>query len=71
MSFELILETGEELYGTLAQSITPGAIRLRTATETRDMPILTVVRMTPIPSTFLERIEMSVDAGYSLAKATF
>jgi len=69
MTFELILDNGEELYGTLAQSTTPGEIRLQTATETRNLPILDVVRMTPIKSTFIERIEMSVDAGYSLAKA--
>jgi hypothetical protein len=69
MAFELVLETGEELYGTLAAAENPGEIRLQTPTVTRDLPILTVVRMTPIQSTFIERIEMNVDAGYSLAKA--
>jgi len=69
MTFELRLETGEQLFGTLGESTTPGQIRLQTATAIRNLPILTVVRMTPIKATLLDRIEMSVNAGYSLAKA--
>jgi Protein of unknown function, DUF481 len=68
-SFELILDTGEELFGTLVESATPGEILVQTEAATRSLPILTIVRMTPIRSTLLDRIEMSVDAGYSLAKA--
>jgi hypothetical protein len=69
VTFKLALNTGEELYGTLAESTTPAEIRLQTTTETRDLAILTIVRMAPIQSKVIERIEMSVNAGYSVAKA--
>jgi hypothetical protein len=36
VTFKLALNTGEELYGTLAESTTPGEIRVQTTTETLD-----------------------------------
>ena len=68
-TFELNLVSGERLYGTLAETTGDGQIRRQTATETRDLPNETIVRMTPIKATLLDRIEMKVDLGYSLAKA--
>ncbi len=68
-TFEVALENGERLYGSLVETTRPSEIRLRTDTTTLDLPIDTVVRMTPIKSTLIDRMTMSVDVGYSLAKA--
>jgi hypothetical protein len=68
-TFEVTLTTGETLYGTLGDTKTEGEVRIQTDTETRNLPTLTVVRMTPIKAKVLDRIDMSVDLGYSLAKA--
>jgi len=68
-TFELTLENGDRVYGTLAETNSDGQIRLQTASEDLDLPTETIVRMTPIRSTIVDRIEMNVDVGYSLAKA--
>jgi hypothetical protein len=68
-TFEVALEDGERLYGSLAETTRHNEVRLQTETSALDLPIDTVVRMTPIKATVLDRMEMSVDIGYSLAKA--
>ena len=68
-TFEVALEDGARLYGSLVETTRPSEIRLQTDTTTLDLPIDTVVRMTPIKSTLIDRMTMSVDVGYSLAKA--
>ena len=68
-TFEVALEDGERLYGSLVDTTRPSEIRVQTDTTTLDLPIGTVVRLTPIKSTLIDRMEMSVDVGYSLAKA--
>jgi hypothetical protein len=68
-TFELTLESGERVYGTLAGSTGDRKLRVQTATETLDLPMDTVVRLTPIKSTLIDRMDMHVDLGYSLAKA--
>ena len=69
-TFEVALENGSRLYGSLAETTRHNEIRLQTDTTALDLPIDTVVRMTPIKATVLDRMEMSVDVGYSLAKAS-
>ena len=68
-TFEVNLVSGERLYGTLAETTGDGQVRVQAAAETRDLPNETIVRMTPIKATLIDRIEMKVDLGYSLAKA--
>jgi hypothetical protein len=68
-TFEVALENGERLYGSLAETTRHNELRLQTDTTTLDLPIITVVRMTPIKATIIDRMNMSVDIGYSLAKA--
>ena len=69
VTFEVALEDGARLYGSLVETTRPSEIRLQTDTTTLDLPIDTVVSMTPIKSTLIDRMTMSVDVGYSLAKA--
>ena len=69
-TFEVALEDGERLYGSLVDTTRPSEIRLHTDTTTLDLPIGTVVRLTPIKSTLIDRMEISVDVGaITLAKA--
>ena len=68
-TFEITLESGERIYGTLAEATANGQFRVQTPTGMRDLPSQTIVRMTPIKSTLADRIEMRVDLGHSLAKA--
>jgi hypothetical protein len=68
-TFEVALQNGERLYGALAETTRRNEIRLQTDSTALDLPIDTVVRMTPIKSTIIDRMNMSVDLGYSLAKA--
>jgi hypothetical protein len=68
-TFELILDSGAKHYGTLIETTEDSVIRLQTQDGILDLPMQTVVRMTPIKSKLIDRMDMSVDAGYSLAKA--
>jgi len=68
-TFEVALDNGERLYGSLAETTHHNEIRLQTDSTALDLPIDTVVRMTPIKGTVIDRMQMSVDIGYSLAKA--
>jgi hypothetical protein len=69
-TFELTLDSGERIYGTLAETTGDGEVRVQTATGPMNLPTQTVVRMTPIRSTVVDRIEMRVDLGHSVAKAS-
>ncbi len=68
-TFEIALQNGERLYGSLAETTRHNEIRLQTDATALDLPIATVVRMTPIESRLIDRMNMSVNVGYSLAKA--
>lgn len=67
--FEVMLDDGRQLYGSLVDSAAPSQVSLSFAGSVADLPTLSVVRMTPIEGRIIERIDMSVDVGYSLAKA--
>jgi hypothetical protein len=68
-TYEITLDSGERLYGSLAETTRPAEIRLQTDATALDLPTETVVRMAPIKATIIDRIDMSIDVGYSLAKA--
>jgi len=68
-TFELTLDNGERLYGRLLETDADGEVRVATGGGTRELQTQTIVRMTPIESKVVDRIEMNVDVGYSLAKA--
>jgi hypothetical protein len=68
-TFEVALDNGERLFGSLAETTRHNELRLQTDSTALDLPIATVVRMTPIKSTIIDRMNMNVSLGYSLAKA--
>lgn len=68
-NYEVVLDDGQRLYGSLADTDQPAELRLQRGSATLDLPMPRIVRMTPIEGTVLERIEMKIDLGYSLAKA--
>jgi hypothetical protein len=69
-TFEVTLENGERIYGALAETTGDGEVRVQTSAGPMSLPTQTVVRMTPIKSTVADRIDMRVDLGHSLAKAS-
>ena len=69
-TFELTLDSGERVYGTLAETTGDGELRVQTPTGPMNLLTQTIVRMTPIKATIADRIEMRVDLGHSLAKAS-
>jgi hypothetical protein len=68
-NFEVTLDSGERLFGTLSAGGPPSTLQVRTFGENRTLATGVVVRMNPIEGRFVERIDMSVDLGYSLTKA--
>jgi hypothetical protein len=68
-TYEVTLDNGERLYGALVETTRHDEIRLQTDSSALDLSFPTVVRLNPIKSTVLDRINMNVDIGYSLAKA--
>jgi Protein of unknown function, DUF481 len=68
-NYEVVLDNGQRLYGSLADTDRPDEIRLERRGVALDLPMLQIVRMTPIESTVVERIDMNINLGYSLAKA--
>jgi len=68
-NFDVTLDSGERLFGTLLDGAATSTIQVGAAGANRDVATGVVVRMNPIEGRFIERIEMSVDLGYSLTKA--
>jgi hypothetical protein len=68
-NFEVTLDSGERFFGSLSAGGPPSTLQLRTFGENRTLATGGVVRMNPIEGRLIERIEMSADLGYSLAKA--
>jgi hypothetical protein len=68
-NFEVTLASGERLFGTLLEGAAPATVHLGLFEEARELSTEVVVRMNPIEGRIVERIEMSVDVGYSLTKA--
>jgi hypothetical protein len=68
-TFEVILTDGRTLFGTLLDGAEPFEVRLSGGGIVSALPMVSVVRMTPIEGRLIERIDMRVDVGYSLTKA--
>jgi hypothetical protein len=67
--FEVVLADGRVLYGSLTGDAKPTEVRVRSADALVSVPMPQIVRITPIESRLIDRIDMRVDVGYSLAKA--
>jgi len=68
-NFEVTLDSGERFFGTLSSGGPPSTLQVRTFGENRTLATGVVVRMNPIEARVIERVDMSVDLGYSLTKA--
>jgi hypothetical protein len=68
-SFEVTLDDGSRLYGSLQDGAATSQLNLQTNSTAIELPMISVVRMTPIEGRLIERIDMSIDLGYSIAKA--
>jgi len=68
-NFDVTLDSGERLFGALLDGAPSSTVQIGAAGANRDIATGVVVRMNPIESRVIERIDMSVDLGYSLTKA--
>ena len=68
-NFLVTLSDGRQLFGRWVESQQAGMLTLATAIGDIELPVNTVVRMSPIEGRLIDRISMSVDVGYNFAKA--
>lgn len=68
-TYQVSLVNRQRLVGTLADGAGKSTLRVATSSGATDVPILRVARIRLIGSSWLDRIDMSIDAGYSLSKA--
>jgi len=68
-NFLVTLSDGRELFGQWVESAQSGMLTLATAIGNLDLPVTSIVRMSPIEGRLIDRISMSVDIGYNIAKA--
>lgn len=68
-NFLVTLSDGRQLFGFWAESSQPGVLTLATAIGNVELPVASIVRMSPIEGRLIDRISMSVDLGYTIAKA--
>lgn len=67
--FLVTLDDGRQLFGSWNESGIPGQLQLETAIVPVDIPVLSIVRMTPIEGRLIDRISMNVHLGYNVTKA--
>ena len=67
--FDIELDSGRHLYGRLVAAPSPGMVHIADAADSVVLGILTVVRIFPLESKVIDRIDGSLDFGLSLARA--
>jgi hypothetical protein len=69
-SFLMTLTSGQRVFGSIDSVSEDSVVSLETRVGRFDVPLLEIVRMAPIEGRFIEQIDMSIDLGYSIAKAS-
>jgi hypothetical protein len=68
--FEVSLETGERLYGSLVASTSPDTVVVTPAVGTPEVvPLMAIVGLVPIGRSLWSRMDGNVDVGFSFAQA--
>ena len=67
--FELEMTHGERHFGNLAPGPEPGTVAVEGAEAEMVLRLSEVIRLTPIEATFIQRLDGSVDLGFSVLKA--
>jgi len=68
-NFLITLDDDREVFGSLTPASEDGSLRLSTArVGTIELPILTVVRMSPVEGRLADQIDFSVNLGYNKTK---
>ena len=68
-NFLVTLDDGRRLFGSWSASDAEAMLRLDMEEGSLDLPLLLIVRMTPIEGRLIDRISMSIDIGHTFAKA--
>ena len=66
--FDIELDSGRHLYGSLLPALSPGLARIAEATDTVTVGILSVVHISLLEKALSERLDGSLDFGLSLAR---
>jgi hypothetical protein len=67
--YEIQISSGARLFGSIEQSKHPGQLRVAGLGEEHNVDWLNVVRIRPIESKFIDRIDAYFSAGYSFTRA--
>ncbi len=69
-NFLITLDDDREVFGTLEPANEDGFLRLRTARlGSIELPVVTVVRMSPVEGRLADQIDFSINLGYNKTKA--
>jgi hypothetical protein len=68
-SFLITLSTGQRVFGTFGEVTAGESVSLQTEFGPMEVALVDIVRLAPIEASLGEQIDMSVDLGYSVAKA--
>lgn len=69
-NFRVTLDNDTQFFGFLVESLNTGTLRFESDEGTLEIPALSVVRMTPIETRLADRIDMDVNLGYAITKAS-
>jgi hypothetical protein len=69
-SLTVELRDGARLFGSLSPGSTPGLLMITGPSGTSTVEMSEIVRMYVVESSFLERLDTNISAGYSYSKAT-
>jgi len=68
--FQVDLEKGERIYGSLTEHSDPGMLRINFMTQYLDVPVVEVVAIRPIKQSFWAQIDGSFNVGLSITRAS-
>jgi hypothetical protein len=68
--FETVDTHGIKRFGSIGRTEIPGEIVIHTPTATDTLPLIDIVRMTWIKSTFIQRLKGDISFGFSYTRAT-
>lgn len=68
-NFQITIDDDRQLFGYLGEPQGDSVLSLVSALARLELPLVSVVRMTPIEGRLIDRIDMNVDLGYNFTKA--
>ena len=67
--YEVELSSGKKYFGSIQPAETPKSLEVTSAYITQKMDQISIVNITPIRKTFLDRLDFAVDSGFNYTQA--